>query len=150
MKLYMQDRLIAVGGLLLVAFGYHLADAYPEDSAFFPKINLIAIGFLLGLLLVETEVKRRRALAIGGDAQNVTKMRWMIFFVVTASLAAYAALVDVLGFYVSSTLFLLLASLGWGGVKKSTILLFTACFLAFLYVCFTLLFHVPLPMGIAR
>lgn len=148
MRQYMQDRLIAVFGLLLVAGGLWLCTYYETDTALFPRICLVCIGALLALLGVESAMTGKRLHAAGKEGETSLPMNWGPFFLVTLTLAIYGAALVILGFYSASIA--LLAGVGflWKGVKKSTIFIFTGCFIVFLYVCFTILFNVPLPKGL--
>lgn len=148
MKQYMQDRFIAAGGLLLVAGGLWICTQYETDSAMFPRICLLCIGFLLALLAVESFMTERRLNALSKEGQEALPMNWGPFCIVTVALALYGAALVLLGFYSSSLIFLLAVGFLWKGVKKPVIVAFTVCFLIFLYVCFTILFNVPLPKGL--
>ncbi|MFW5489211.1 MAG: tripartite tricarboxylate transporter TctB family protein [Desulfovibrio sp.] len=148
MKQYVQDRYIAIGGLVLVVLGINICGDYPAESAFFPEACLIAIGLLLALLGIESVMTQRKLVLSGACPQEAMRMEWRAALVVTCTMALYVFLVGVLGFYVSSALLLVAVGLLWGGVKKRTVLLFAVCLLAFLYCCFSILFNVPLPTGI--
>lgn len=148
MKQYMQDRLIAAGGLLLVGIGLWLCTQYETDSAMFPRICLICIGLLLVLLGIESAMTEKRLKSSGTEGQTSLPMNWGPFLIVTVALALYSASMVLLGFYSSSLAFLLAVGFLWKGVRKPVIIAFTVCFLIFLYVCFTILFNVPLPKGI--
>ena len=148
MKQYMQDRLIAVGGLALVGVGFWLCTFYETDSALFPQICLACIGFLLVLLGIESAMTERRLKASAKESMVALPMNWGPFLVVIAVLAAYGAALVILGFYSASVIFLLAVGFLWKGVKKPVIIAFTICFMIFLYVCFTILFNVPLPKGL--
>lgn len=150
MKQYLQDRIIAGAGLALTAVFWRLTGEYPDDSALFPQVCLVGIALLLVLLGVESVQTERKLKATGKEGQKAASMNWGPFGLVTGALAAYGAGLIVLGFYSASALFLLAVGFFWGGVKKPVILIFTVIFLVFLFVCFTVLFNVPLPAGIAR
>lgn len=147
MKQYSQDRFIAVFGLLLVAGGLWLCTNYDTDSAMVPRICLIAIGVLLVLLGGESILTEWRLKASGRTGQTSLPMNQGPFLIVTATLAVYAMALGIMGFYTASALFLLAVGFLWKGVKKPAIIIFTLCFIIFLYVCFTILFNVPLPKG---
>jgi uncharacterized membrane protein YhaH (DUF805 family) len=144
----MQDRLLAVFGLALVAGGFWLCDHYESDTALFPRVCLGSIGVLLVLLGIESSLTAKRLKAAGKSGETSLPMNWGPFFLVTLTLVAYGAALVTLGFYSASIALLLGVGFLWKGVKKSTIVIFTACFIVFLYVCFTILFNVPLPKGI--
>ncbi|MCC8194518.1 MAG: tripartite tricarboxylate transporter TctB family protein [Deltaproteobacteria bacterium] len=147
MKQYMQDRYIAAIGLLLTVGGLWLCTYYESDSALFPRICLCCIGFLLALLGVESFLTQKRLAAAGKSGETSLPMNWGPFLIVTLALAVYGAALVILGFYSSSIVFLLAVGFLWKGVKKPTIIIFTVCFQIFLYICFTVLFNVPLPKG---
>jgi len=150
MKQYVQDRIIVAAGLVMVLLGFQVCSRFPEDSALFPEVCLLAVGALLVLLAITNEVSRRKVVVTGKVPANAIEMKWGPFLLVTVALGVYGFAVKLLGFYLASAVFVLIVGFSWGGVKKTTIVLFTICFLIFLYTCFTLLFNVPLPSGIAR
>ena len=147
MRQYMQDRFIVVCGLVLVAVGLWLCTAYESENALFPRICIIGTGALLVLLGINSFMIEKRLKAAGKPGEESLPMNWGPFMVVTLTLAIYGAALIILGFYSSSVLLLLGVGFLWRGVKKSTIVIFTVCFQIFLYVCFTILFKVPLPKG---
>lgn len=148
MKQYMQDRFIAAFGLALIAIGFWLSTAYESENALFPRICFTGIGVLLIILAMESFMTEKRLKAVGREGEEALHMNWGPFFIVTLTLALYGAALVILGFYAASAALLLGVGFLWRGVKKPTIVIFTACFEIFLYICFTILFNVPLPKGI--
>jgi hypothetical protein len=148
MRQYLQDRLITVFGLALVAGGFWLCDYYEADTALFPRICFASIGVLLAMLGIESFMTGRRLAAAGKNGEAALPMNWGPFFIVTLTLVIYGAALIALGFYCASVLLLLAVGFLWKGVRKPIILVFTACFTVFLYICFTILFNVPLPKGL--
>ncbi len=144
----MQDRFITAFGLLLVIGGLWLCTAYESETSLFPRICMISIGALLALLGVESRMTEKRLKAVGKSGENALPMNWGPFFIVTLVLTVYGAALVILGFYSASIALLLSVGFLWKGVKKPTILVFTGCFIVFLYICFTILFKVPLPDGL--
>lgn len=148
MRQYMQDRLIAVFGLALVAGGFWLCTNYESDTALFPRICFACIGGLLVMLGVESVMTERRLSAAGKRGESALPMNGGPFFIVSLVLVIYGAALIIVGFYSASILLLLAVGFLWKGVKKPTIFIFTLCFIVFLYICFTILFNVPLPKGL--
>ena len=148
MKQYMQDRLITFIGVLLVGGGLWLCTVYESDTALFPRICIIGIGVLLLLLGLESFLTEKRLKAVGQSGEDATPMNWGPFLVVTLTLILYGAALLLLGFYSASVLLLMGVGFLWKGVKRSTIIAFTICFQIFLFVCFSILFNVPLPKGL--
>ena len=147
MKQYMQDRWLAGIGMLFVMGGLWLCTSYESDTALFPRICIIGIGVLLVLLGIESFLTEKRLKAVGKSGEESTPMNWGPFLVVTLTLAFYGAAMVLLGFYSASILLLCGVGFLWKGVRWTTIITFTICFQLFLYVCFTILFNVPLPKG---
>jgi hypothetical protein len=150
MKQYTQDRIIAAVGMVGVILGLWEVAGYEEEGAFFPAACFIALGVLLIILTIDSFLVGRKASILNQVAQMALSMKFPRFVGITSILGIYVGAVEVVGFYVSSAIFLAAVGVLWGGVKKSAILLFTVVLIVFLYVCFTLIFNVPLPSGIAR
>ena len=148
MKQYMQDRWLACIGMFFVGGGLWLCNSYESDTALFPRICVVCIGVLLVLLGVESFLTEKRLKAAGKSGEESTPMNWGPFLTVTLTLVLYGAAMVLLGFYSASVLLLIGVGFLWKGVNRSTIIAFTVSFQIFLYVCFSILFNVPLPKGL--
>lgn len=69
------------------------------------------------------------------------------FFGVLAGCIIYMALVNYLGYYISSVLYLLLAQF-FLKVKPIPAIISCACIMIVTYLVFSMFLHVPLPLGI--
>ena len=69
------------------------------------------------------------------------------FFIVFAMLFAYVILINVLGFYISSLLFIA-GTLVFFKIKPLYIVITTVGFLVLIYGGFSSFLHVPLPRGL--
>ena len=69
------------------------------------------------------------------------------FFGVLAGCSIYMALVNYLGYYISSVLYLLLAQF-FLKVKPIPAIISCACIMIVTYLVFSMFLHVPLPLGV--
>ena len=69
------------------------------------------------------------------------------FFGVLAGCIIYMALVNYLGYYISSVLYLLLAQF-FLKVKPIPAIISCACIMIVTYLVFSMFLHVPLPLGV--
>ncbi|MDR1657289.1 MAG: tripartite tricarboxylate transporter TctB family protein [Deltaproteobacteria bacterium] len=148
MKQISQDVFISIVGLIVVVICLIFTNRYTSETAFFPRSCLILLGVLLIAMLIETLIRAKKENKLKPELAN--KSNIIPFLTVTGLLAAYSLAIKFIGFYTSTALLLVVVGLSWGSVSKKSIFIFTGCFIIFLYVCFTVLFNVPLPTGLVR
>ena len=81
---------------------------------------------------------------------NFHKLSFPLSLSVLLLVGAYAAAIPLLGYYLSTFLFLILVMAGFGYVRKKNLLIYlgvTVLFLAGVYLFFTLLLGTRLPVG---
>lgn len=119
-------------------------------------VNLLLIIFaVLSVLQIGKGLVELRRLSAAADpeARRTPDMRVGKFlanksFLLMALTIAYIAVFPLLGFYVTTFLFLTSANVLLGTRNKLVLALLPAGMLAFIYVVFTLLFRIRLPSGI--
>jgi putative tricarboxylic transport membrane protein len=138
--------------LLLLGLFLFIAMALYKSTASFPEnvqgstatyVRFLAVWFG-GLSLLEFVMclknsgpDKGKKLAI---AENPLK-----FWALLILMFVYAALLEPLGFYIASALFLPVTMVVLGTRSKLRIILTTACLLLFVYLIFALVLGVPLP-----
>ena len=141
-------------GLVLLGFGgvllYFISDA-PSSAAFFPMTVLVIMTALSVILVLRSvsasRLERRLANSSqAGQPQNETFFVDVRRFFIGVSVAAcYVISIAQLGFYTSSGLFVLAASIALGERRWWVVLAGIIAFLLFCYLVFGVLFERPLP-----
>ena len=145
----------SIGGLVLclaiiaAAIGLYAQTArYPVASRAYPRGVLL---FLVGLGLVQLLVESRAVLAGGrnrrvGEPPKSASMRQLL---VTALLCVgYVALMNRLGYFVSTVLFALLVLVHFGERRVRSLLLLPLGLVTFVFLFFTVTLRVPMPRGL--
>lgn len=117
---------------------------YPEESVTFPRFLVVLSIFFSALLLVQAI--RTPASRQASSQRPLTRIALPIKVFVSVSI--YVAAIDIVGFYISSALFLLGSMLMYGNDRWATRLAVMAGFLLVVYVLFGWLIGVRLPSGL--
>jgi putative tricarboxylic transport membrane protein len=120
---------------------------YPSDSAFFPRVLSILLLLLSLLLLIRAfrqPPREERTGIIRGDAFSLMKSTPMVVF---GSATLYIAVIPVLGFLVSTALFLFGSILYFDRRKLIVAAIYSICFSAAIYFVFHAVLGVTLPRG---
>lgn len=138
-----QDLVIGIVMDLIVVFCYVNTKKLPEASKQFTNIVLLATFALSTALIIYSIVKK--AVPFGDEVDiKVFKNPLLAFVIITI----YVLLMDKIGFFVSSAMFMV-AFAFWMGYRKWVPLACTVVgMLGFVYVLFPLMLHVPLPGGL--
>lgn len=140
----MKSDRIAGGFLLLIALLYLLEARSFETDFIADPIGPKAFPFVLGAVLVGLSI----GLTVGRGAETSWPSRslWWRWAVVIATLLIYAAILNPLGFVISTTLLLVTLSLLFGG-RFARSLIFAVVFSAATYLVFRWLLALSLPPG---
>lgn len=127
-------------GLLIRAF------LYPRDSSQFPRF-LMVLQLLFSLLLL-VRALRIPATASSFKPKNQAFKSLAVPFQVFVSTSLYLIMIDFLGYFVATALFLC-GTMFWFGTRKLLVVLsVTAGFMLVIYALFVLFIGVRLPTGI--
>jgi hypothetical protein len=104
------------------------------------------LGLIVLILITLKVIKDKRSVHIPMFDLKLPEGRMLVLNVII--LAAYVALLDVLGFAVSTALYLFIAAASIGYRKWGLLTVFSLVTSAVLVVVFGTVFYVPLPRGI--
>ncbi|WP_300673479.1 tripartite tricarboxylate transporter TctB family protein [Desulfoluna sp.] len=139
-------ELLILGGFMVLAFLlYRSTAAYPDSVQGSTAMYIRFLAVSLGLLCaVETGLWLKSREKEISEKLNITAapMRFWGLFI---ELVIYSLLLEPLGFYLASVLFLPVAMVTQGAKKPITIGLTTAGVLLFVFLVFEKLLVVPLP-----
>lgn len=128
--------------IFIVCIAVWVASAnYPEAAAMVPK-PVAVITALLSLMLFYSSLKKYRE---GKDkpAMLINK-KIALYFVI---IVAYLAGIKIIGFYVSTALYLVGASF-FLGAKRKNIVIATVSFVAFCFIFFYMILGLKMPAGL--
>lgn len=125
---------------------------YPADVQLFPKVFLIFFMAFMAIVLARGILRSR---AKARDDGAVSESEWWCKAetvrnpIITAGfVVAYVALIGIIGFYLSSLLYMCSAMYYFGSKKMVRNFLISIVVLAFIYALITWQLSVTLPMGI--
>lgn len=144
-KLITLDAWIGIALMLFSVWFWVLSGKFPEEAQLFPKFFLIA-NFALSALLVVNTVRHNSK----QETETHSPISWQeLALIIEAYLIimAYIICINFVGFYVSTTVFLL-AFMLFLNVRKPLVLVgVTAGMDVFLYLLFTVGLKLSLPAG---
>lgn len=135
---------LLLAGSLILWKGY----SYEPDSRQFPVfLGWLFVSFsALNAVTLFRKIKTEKL----SLSFNFHKLSFPLSLSVLLLVGAYAAAIPLLGYYLSTFLFLILMMAGFGYVRKKNLLIYlgvTVLFLAGVYLFFTLLLGTRLPVG---
>lgn len=139
-----------------------VADKFPTfakyrnvDSAFWPKIILACMGILSVVILYENIValriqrSKKQAVASAGERDAAAAaVSWKRMILMGVLCVAYYWGLSLMGFVLSTMVFMWLAMAIIGGAKKVTAILFPIVFTGLLVAVFVKVLELSLPRGI--
>lgn len=143
MKKY--DKILTIALLLLEVFYFILIKQLPEKAARYPY-------FVLGLLTFLTLILAINSFFIKSNKEEEDNEKFkdikigQFFFIIFAS-ALYIAFIDIIGFFTTTFIYLLVVMLGLKNSIKWSIIT-SILFPIFIYFVFVTFLRVPVPKGI--
>ena len=140
------ELLILTGFVVMAALLYRSTASFPAftqgSTAMYIRFLAVSLGILcLVELGLNMNKKRKQALAAGLKFTQAPLRFWGLLIL----MVLYAVLLEPLGFYVASALFMPLTMWVLGSHRPWSILLTSAGVLLFVYLVFVLILEVPLP-----
>ena len=140
------DKFLTIGLFILEAFYFILIKQLPAKAARYPYFVLGLMVFLTLLLAINTFIiKPKNAEEDKGEDQFKGNLYGQFFFVIVLS-AVYVVLIDIIGFFVTTAIYLFVTMV----ILKSNIkwnIVVSIVFPIFLYLVFVLFLKVPVPRG---
>lgn len=148
---YLVKHSIGSGVVLIFSIVFFIESLnYPASAAILPRILIILIALLAVGMFIEAFIKNRKMKdQIKAEekkrAEDINVKRVVTFAVM---IALYIVLIDVIGYFLLTPIFLFVTLQYLKSVKISTAILLSAVFTAFIYGLFSMFLNIPLPMGI--
>lgn len=121
---------------------YFMTSQIPEKAAFYPKFVAILLALLSIVFLIKTAMTNYKS----SNESMFKGMQVKQYFFVIAVAFVYVSLINILGYFTSTFIFVTICLLGLKA-KKLYAFLTAAGFCAFIFIAFKILLRVPLPKG---
>ena len=137
------DRFLTIGLFVLEAFYFFLIKQLPPKAARYPQFVLSLMLFLTILLAINTFIIKPK------NVEEEDKFKGNLFkqfFFVIAISVVYVILIDIIGFFVSTAIYLFVTMVALKSNVKWSIVV-SILFPIFLYLVFVSFLKVPVPRG---
>jgi len=132
------DLRLSICLLLFSGFVFVKAFDFPDEAAYFPKLFSVVLGILAILLLISALYRKNSESAI-------TRVNYANTIYIVLGLIAYALVLKVLGYIISTGLLVLYVIYVLGYRKIKYMILVSVIGVLFAYVVFGIFLNVPLP-----
>jgi len=145
MKKLNGDRIISFLLMLFCGLSYYLSFSFSGEARAYPHFMIFCLFFFSLVLFVSTFINSKKKERENSSKSKIDISRLLNIGILTL---AYIVLLNKIGFY-SSTAIYLLCAMSLLGIKNIKLLLFTTgIFLLLLYSIFNVFLQLPKPEGI--
>lgn len=142
MKKY--DKILTIALLILEVFYFILIKQLPEKAARYPYFVLGLLVFLTIILAINAFVIKSKDDEEESDKFKDVKIGQFLFIIFAS--AAYIALIEIVGFFTTTVVYLLIVMLGLKNSVKWSVIT-SILFPIFIYFVFVSFLRVPVPKG---
>ncbi|WP_338951606.1 tripartite tricarboxylate transporter TctB family protein [Fusobacterium nucleatum] len=140
------DKFLTIGLFILEAFYFLLIKQLPPKAARYPYFVLGLMVFLTLLLAIHTFLIKPKNTEENKEEDQFKGNLYGQFFLVIALSAVYVILIDIIGFFVTTAVYLFVTMLALKSNIKWSIIV-SILFPIFLYLIFVSFLKVPVPRG---
>ena len=140
------DRFLTIGLFILEAFYFILIKQLPPKAARYPYFVLGLMVFLTLLLAINTFLIKPKNTEENKEEDQFKGNLYGQFFLVIALSAVYVILIDIIGFFVTTAIYLFVTMVALKSSVKWSIVV-SILFPIFLYLIFVSFLKVPVPKG---
>ena len=140
------DKFLTIGLFILEAFYFLLIKQLPPKAARYPYFVLGLMVFLTLLLAINTFLIKPKNTEENKEEDQFKGNLYGQFFLVIALSAVYVILIDIIGFFVTTAIYLFVTMLALKSSIKWSIVV-SILFPIFLYLIFVSFLKVPVPRG---
>ena len=140
------DKFLTIGLFILEAFYFLLIKQLPPKAARYPYFVLGLMVFLTLLLAINTFIIKPKNAEEDKEEDQFKGNLYGQFFLIMALSAIYVILIDIIGFFVTTAIYLFVTMV----ILKSNIkwsIVVSIVFSIFLYLVFVSFLKVPVPRG---
>ena len=140
------DKFLTIGLFILEAFYFLLIKQLPPKAARYPYFVLGLMVFLTLLLAINTFIIKPKNSEEDKEEDQFKGNLYGQFFLIMALSAVYVILIDIIGFFVTTAIYLFVTMVALKSSIKWSIVV-SILFPIFLYLIFVSFLKVPVPKG---
>ena len=140
------DKFLTIGLFILEAFYFLLIKQLPPKAARYPYFVLGLMAFLTLLLAINTFLIKPKNSEEDKEEDQFKGNLYGQFFLIMALSAVYVILIDIIGFFVTTAIYLFVTMVTLKSSIKWSIVV-SILFPVFLYLIFVSFLKVPVPKG---
>ena len=140
------DKFLTIGLFILEAFYFLLIKQLPPKAARYPYFVLGLMVFLTLLLAINTFLIKPKNSEEDKEEDQFKGNLYGQFFLIMALSAVYVILIDIIGFFVATAIYLFVTMVTLKSSIKWSIVV-SILFPVFLYLIFVSFLKVPVPKG---
>ena len=140
------DKFLTIGLFILEAFYFLLIKQLPAKAARYPYFVLGLMVFLTLLLAINTFIIKPKNAEEDKEEDQFKGNLYGQFFLIMALSAIYVILIDIIGFFVTTAIYLFVTMVTLKSSIKWSIVV-SILFPVFLYLIFVSFLKVPVPKG---
>ena len=140
------DKFLTIGLFILEAFYFILIKQLPAKAARYPYFVLGLMVFLTLLLAINTFIIKPKDAEEDKEEDQFKGNLYGQFFLIMALSAIYVILIDIIGFFVTTAIYLFVTMVTLKSNIKWSIVV-SILFPVFLYLIFVSFLKVPVPKG---
>ena len=140
------DKFLTIGLFILEAFYFLLIKQLPPKAARYPYFVLGLMVFLTLLLAINTFIIKPKDAEEDKEEDQFKGNLYGQFFLIMALSAVYVILIDIIGFFVTTAIYLFVTMVALKSSVKWSIVV-SILFPIFLYLIFVSFLKVPVPKG---
>ena len=140
------DKFLTIGLFILEAFYFLLIKQLPPKAARYPYFVLGLMVFLTLLLAINTFIIKPKNAEEDKEEDQFKGNLYGQFFLIMALSAIYVILIDIIGFFVTTAIYLFVTMVALKSSVKWSIVV-SILFPIFLYLIFVSFLKVPVPKG---
>ena len=140
------DKFLTIGLFILEAFYFLLIKQLPPKAARYPYFVLGLMVFLTLLLAINTFLIKPKNSEEDKEEDQFKGNLYGQFFLIMALSAVYVILIDIIGFFVTTAIYLFVTMVALKSIVKWSIVV-SILFPIFLYLIFVSFLKVPVPRG---
>ncbi|WP_336011863.1 tripartite tricarboxylate transporter TctB family protein [Fusobacterium polymorphum] len=140
------DKFLTIGLFILEAFYFLLIKQLPPKAARYPYFVLGLMVFLTLLLAINTFIIKPKNAEEDKEEDQFKGNLYGQFFLIMALSAIYVILIDIIGFFITTAIYLFVTMVTLKSSIKWSIVV-SILFPVFLYLIFVSFLKVPVPKG---